>query len=90
MLQVVWQECTNKEENSVTLCYSSPHGDGGFPGEVQASVRYTLNDSNALIIEYKATVLKEATPISMTNHAYFNLAGHVSTCILPTFMLIIY
>lgn len=82
IFQVVWQECPNSEENSVSLCYFSPQGDGGFPGEIQASVKYSLNDSNALIMEYKATVQKEATPISMTNHAYFNLAGHVSISLL--------
>lgn len=53
------------------------HGEGGFPGSVAVWVRYTLNDRDELSIAYRA-VPTEATPISITNHCYFNLAGHAS------------
>lgn len=47
----------------------------GFPGNVKISIFYTLNEKNELTLEYKATTDK-ATPISLTNHAYFNLKGY--------------
>lgn len=46
----------------------------GFPGEVDVKVTYTLDDSNALTINYQATS-SEDTPLTLTNHAYFNLSG---------------
>lgn len=49
-------------------------GEDGFPGEVNATVKYTLTSDHRLIIDYYATTNKP-TPINMTNHAYFNLAG---------------
>jgi aldose 1-epimerase len=52
-------------------------GGGGFPGEVSAEVAFTLGDDNALYIEYSAVPTCD-TPINLTNHAYFNLAGHGS------------
>ena len=52
----------------------SPDGEEGYPGTVQAGVTFTLSDQDALWIEYQATTDK-ATPINLTNHSYFNLAG---------------
>lgn len=62
------------EGPSVTFHYVSKDGENGFPGNVTASVTYTLTSDNALQIEYSATSDKK-TPINMTNHAYFNLSG---------------
>lgn len=59
---------------SVTLRYISPDGDGGFPGELTATVTYSLNDDDALTIAFAATTTRP-TVVSMTNHALFNLAG---------------
>jgi aldose 1-epimerase len=53
------------------------HGEGGFPGEVAVEVCYSLDDDNALLIEYTA-VPTEDTPVNLTNHVYFNLAGQGS------------
>lgn len=64
---------TSLEENSITLSYTSPDGEEGFPSELYVEVTYTLKDS-ALIISYKA-VPKGITPINLTNHVYFNLDG---------------
>ena len=59
---------------SVTFDLTSPDGDQGFPGTVQAEVTYSLNENNDLTISYKATTDKP-TVINMTNHGLFNLGG---------------
>ena len=66
------------DEQRLTLRLSSPDGDQGYPGAVEVTVTYELNDDNELVIEYTATSSK-ATPINLTNHSYFNLGGHVSS-----------
>ncbi len=52
-------------------------GEDGFPGEVDVTVKYKLTNDHRLIIDFYATTTKP-TPINMTNHAYFNLAGDVN------------
>uniref|UniRef100_A0A3Q4AQX8 Aldose 1-epimerase n=1 Tax=Mola mola TaxID=94237 RepID=A0A3Q4AQX8_MOLML len=60
-------------EDGVQLILTSPDGDQGYPGEVHVSVSYTLK-GGTLSAEYKARS-KKTTPINLTNHSYFNLAG---------------
>jgi len=60
--------------DSVRLCYRSPDGEEGYPGTVEAAVNYTLTADNTLIVETTATT-DRATPFSLTQHSYFNLAG---------------
>ncbi|XP_071337742.1 galactose mutarotase isoform X2 [Trachinotus anak] len=60
-------------EGGVQLSLTSPDGDQGYPGEVQVSVSYTLQ-GETLTAEYQARSTK-TTPINLTNHSYFNLAG---------------
>ena len=67
--QIDKQTLTN---NSVTLLFTSVDGDQGFPGTVHVSVTYQLNEDNKLSIQYSANT-DVATPINLTNHAYFNL-----------------
>ncbi len=68
-------------ESSVRFTTTSPAGEDGFPGNVRAGVTYTLSDSNELSLDYRA-VTDEATPINLTNHTYFNLAGPFSESVL--------
>lgn len=78
-----WKYKTDTGANSVSLVLShtSPDGDEGYPGEVSVQVTYTLFRDNSLRIDYYATSTK-ATPINLTNHSYFNLAGHDSGDVL--------
>ena len=59
---------------SVTLALTSPDGDQGFPGTLEAKVTYTLDEKNQLTIDFDATTDKP-TIVNMTNHGIFNLAG---------------
>ena len=61
----------------VVMTYLSKDKEEGYPGEVLACVLFEMTTDNDFIIEMKATSTKP-TPINLTNHSYFNLAGHVS------------
>ncbi len=64
------------EKDSVTFSLVSPDGEEGFPGELLVSVTYDLTGPE-LEIRYHA-VSDKSTPVSLTNHSYFNVAGHNS------------
>ncbi|MDR0424350.1 MAG: galactose mutarotase [Clostridiales Family XIII bacterium] len=61
--------------SSVAFRLYSPDGDQGMPGNAEISVRYTLTEDNGLEIRYRA-VADKPTVFNLTNHSYFNLAGH--------------
>lgn len=70
----LWRFDATGGENTVRLIHSSPHGDQGFPGDVIVAVTYALTDDDELVFTTEAVSL-EATPVSVTQHSYFNLAG---------------
>lgn len=59
------------------LTYVSPDGEEGFPGTLEVSVTYLLDEANVLSIRYEATSDRD-TVLNLTNHSYFNLSGHDS------------
>lgn len=73
-----WQyqvyDAQQPNDSTVVLTMHSPDGDNNFPGNVTATVIYTLTGDNAVDIAYSATTDKK-TVINMTNHSYFNLSG---------------
>ncbi len=75
--KVVWtsQAIETAEGPALRLMYTSPDGEEGYPGTLTCGVTYTLTNDNTLKIEYDA-VTDKATPINLTHHSYFNLAGH--------------
>ncbi|MEX2307863.1 MAG: aldose epimerase family protein [Pirellulales bacterium] len=81
--KAVWDGKPFEDEDvrGVVFKYMSPDGEEGFPGNLTISVTYTLIDDDELLIEYQATTDK-ATPVNLTNHAYFNLAGAGASTIL--------
>jgi aldose 1-epimerase len=74
--KVVWEGTPfeNATGEGVVFRYTSPDGEEGFPGNLSIAVTYTLTKNNEVRIDYEATTDK-ATPVNLTNHAYFNLAG---------------
>ena len=74
--QVMWQAVpfTKDDAVGITFTRSSPHGEDGYPGKLDVTLTYELDDDNALSLRYHA-VTDQATPINLTNHSYFNLAG---------------
>lgn len=78
--RVVWKVLDARAGPSsaeVLLRYVSPDGEQGFPGRVEVTALYRLDENNKLTIEYRATS-DRPTVVSLSNHAYWNLAGEGS------------
>ena len=75
--KVIWdaEPFEGEGERGVVFRYTSPDGEEGYPGRLETTVTYTLNDDDELIFDYHA-VTDEATPVNLTQHSYFNLEGH--------------
>ena len=87
--KVVWnaEPFEHETDRGVIFTYSSPDGEMGYPGTLQATVTYTLTDDDELIFDYHATTDK-ATPVNLTQHSYFNLSGAGNGDILGEEMMI--
>jgi len=75
----VWDAKVIKQENGTGVAFTliSPDGDEGYPGRLAVRVKYLLNNNNDLTIDYWATTDK-TTHLNLTQHSYYNLAGHDS------------
>ena len=74
--KVLWQAepAQTSTGSGVKLSYLSHDGEEGYPGNLSVAVTYVVTEDNELRIEYAASS-DRATPINLTNHSYFNLAG---------------
>lgn len=72
----VWEivEVCEGASPGVTLRCVSPHRDQGFPGELTVLARFSLMPEGVLALDYEATT-DRPTPVNITSHGYWNLAG---------------
>lgn len=87
--KAVWKAESFKKDDAVGVAFThmSPDGDEGYPGALSMRVTYTLTAGNSIEVDYEATTDK-ATPVNMTQHTYFNLAGDGSRDVLDHVMTI--
>jgi aldose 1-epimerase len=81
--KVVWRARSFQRGDSVGVVFehTSPDGDEGYPGTLRVSVTYTLTPADELVVDYTATT-DRPTPVNLSQHSYFNLAGEGSGDIL--------
>lgn len=80
---VLWivEPFARDDATGATLRYTSPDGEEGYPGTLDVRVTYTLTDAGELAVDYRAAA-DAPTPVNLTHHAYFNLAGHDAGSVL--------
>jgi aldose 1-epimerase len=79
--KVLWKAEPLPAQNAVRFSYLSVDGEEGYPGSLSVTVTYTVTSDNELRIDYEAKTDKP-TPVNLTNHSYFNLAGPNSKSVL--------
>ena len=79
--KVIWNVEKLPGDSSLQLTYKSHDGEEGYPGNVTATVVYSLSSNNELKIDYKA-ITDKPTPVNLTNHCYFNLSAGADSTIL--------
>jgi aldose 1-epimerase len=79
--KVLWQAEPLGAGAALRLRYRSPDGEEGYPGNLDVTVTYRLNDDDELIIEYGAAC-DRPTPVNLTQHNYYNLRGESAGDIL--------
>jgi len=74
--KALWKARAFRSKNAagVRFAYTSRDGEEGYPGTLRAAVAYSLTEDGELSLEYRA-VTDRPTPVTLTNHAYWNLAG---------------
>ena len=77
--QAIWRitQVKSGAQASVTMVHTSPAGDQGYPGKLDVTVTYSLDDAGALTIDLSAKT-DAPTIVNLTNHALFDLAGEGS------------
>jgi aldose 1-epimerase len=87
--KVIWQMKGFQEsaQAGVEVSYISPDGEEGYPGTLNIRARYCLSEDNVLSFEYWAETDKP-TPVNLTNHAYWNLAGAGSGDVLDHHLML--
>ncbi|WP_047982698.1 aldose epimerase family protein [Ornithinibacillus contaminans] len=80
--QVVWKAEPFETDDTVglTLTHTSQDKEDGYPGKLDMTVTYTLNNNNQLTVDYQA-IATENTVFTMTNHSYFNLSGNLKSMV---------
>lgn len=81
----IWKAFPDPENNAVTFRLHSPDGDQGFPGTMEASATYKLDEEGVLELTFEAETDK-ASPVNIIYHGYWNLAGHKSGSIENQFL----
>ncbi|KAE8724849.1 aldose 1-epimerase-like [Hibiscus syriacus] len=79
LADVIWEVKKIKEDANVPtilFTYDSPDGENGFPGKVKFSVRYLIRSDLRFRVTMKAKPIKEATPLNLVQHTYWNLGNH--------------
>ncbi len=82
--QALWTANVERRSDGsarVVLRHVSPHGDEGYPGALRIRLCYTLTPCDEIVVDYRATT-DRATPVNLTQHSYFNLAGAGSRDVL--------
>lgn len=70
-------EVKDSGDNFIVFHHFSPESEQGFPGDMDITIKYTLDDDDTLHLEYNAKADKD-TVMNFTNHTYYNLGGHDS------------
>lgn len=81
--KIVWDATSRLSSRGPAVIFtcSSPDGEEGYPGNLDCQVTCTLTGKDELVFEYRAAT-DRATPVNLTNHAYWNLAGAGSETVL--------
>ncbi len=87
--QVLWTAVPSSSTDcaTLTLRYTSADGEQGYPGQLEVEAIYTLNDEDELSLNLRAST-DQLTPVSLSNHTYFNLAGGGKATILDHELMI--